>query len=75
MNGVECLKELKSAENTREIPVVMYTTLGDRAQENVILKLGADYYMRKTYSFDELCTELHRLLDEISQKEVKSARK
>jgi CheY-like chemotaxis protein len=75
MNGVECLKELKSAENTREIPVVMYTTLGDRAQENVILKLGADYYMRKTYSFDELCTELHRLLDVISQKEVKSARK
>ena len=67
MNGVECLKELKSAENTRNIPVVMYTTSGDRAQEKVILRLGADYYMRKTNTFDQLCIELNRLLEDISQ--------
>lgn len=67
MNGVECLKELKAAKNTKDIPVVMYTTSGDRAQENAILRLGANYYMRKTNSFDQLCTELNRLLDDISK--------
>lgn len=68
MNGIECLRELKAAETTRDIPVVMYTTSGNRAQENTILELGADYYMRKTNSFEQLCTELNRLLEDISQK-------
>lgn len=71
MNGVECLKELKITKNTKDIPVVMYTTSGDRAQEKAILRLGADYYMRKTNTFDQLCHELNRLLEEISQKLMK----
>ena len=68
MNGIECLKELKADKSTKEIPVVMYTTSGDQAQEKYILELGADYYMRKTNSFEQLCTELNRLLDDIAQK-------
>ena len=71
MNGVECLKELKSRVDTKTIPVVMYTTSGDREEEKVIRFLGADYYMRKTVSFAQLCTELDRLLKEIS-KTIKS---
>jgi CheY-like chemotaxis protein len=62
MSGIECLKKLKSNEKTKNIPTIMYTTSGDREQEKVLLLLGADYYMRKTTSFMELCKELQRLL-------------
>lgn len=73
MNGVECLKQLKAAKTTSDIPVVMYTTSGDRAHEKVILQLGADYYMRKASTFDQLCRELNRLLADMSQKLAKKA--
>jgi len=71
MNGVECLKQLKASQDLNEIPVVMYTTSGDRGQENAILEMGADYYMRKTHSFEQLCTELARLLDDIAKNHPK----
>lgn len=71
MNGIDCLKELKSVKSTRGIPIVMYTTSGDREHEKLVLRLGADYYMRKTNGFDELCAEVNRLLDKISQKLLK----
>ena len=65
MNGVQCLKELKGMDRTSSIPVIMYTTSGNRSHEEHILKLGADYYMRKTNSFHELCSELKRLLSTV----------
>lgn len=61
MNGLECLKRLKANESTRNIPTIMYTTSGDREEEKVILFHGADYYMKKTVSFQGLCEELQRL--------------
>ncbi len=68
MNGLECLKELKADEKTKDIPTIMYTTSGDREQERVILLLGADFYMQKTVSFHGLCEELKRLIDLIDNK-------
>ena len=74
MNGVECLKRLKAGKITKDIPVVMYTTSGNREEENFILKLGADYYMRKTASFTQLCDELQRLLQLVEKEVPKIAR-
>lgn len=68
MNGFQCLKSLKSRRRTKNIPVVMYTTSGNRAHEESILLLGADYYMQKTSSFNQLCIELERLLILIQEK-------
>ena len=48
----------------------MYTTSGDREQEKVILRLGADHYMQKTNSFLQLCEELERLMALIDKKIV-----
>lgn len=67
MNGLECLKRLKANTDTKDIPTIMYTTSGDREQENVVLLLGADYYMQKTVSFTNLCEELSRLFDLIGK--------
>ena len=60
--GVQCLRALKANNKTRSIPVIMYTTSGDREEEKVALLLGADHYMKKTVSFDHLCSEIQRLL-------------
>lgn len=68
MNGVQCLQRLKTNTSTRDIPVVMYTTSGNRAHEESTLLLGADFYMQKTNSFKQLCVELERLLSLITCK-------
>lgn len=68
MNGVECLKELKSHHKTKDIPTIMYTTSGDREHEKVVLLLGADYYMQKTANFKQLCDELDRVLTRLGER-------
>ena len=60
--GLQCLRALKADGKTRSIPIIMYTTSGDREEEKVALLLGADHYMKKTASFDQLCDEIQRLL-------------
>jgi CheY-like chemotaxis protein len=68
MTGVDCLRALKGREKTRSIPVVMYTTSGDAEDKNVTLMLGADHFMTKPNSFDDLCIELKRVLNLIENK-------
>ena len=68
MNGLDCLRQLKTNDQWKAIPTIMYTTSGDREQEKVVLLLGADHYMRKTNSFIHLCEELKRLLDIVGKK-------
>ena len=49
MNGVETLKKLKSDEHTRDIPVIMLTNLGDKAEDvEGAKKLGAADYLVKS---------------------------
>lgn len=68
MNGVDCLRILKTNSITKQIPTIMYTTSGDREDEKVVRFLGADYYMQKTVSFESLCHEMKRVLDLIDAK-------
>lgn len=68
MNGIECLRNLIDSAITKDIPVVMHTTSADEEVEKVVMQLGANYYMTKPASFDQLCNELAPLLDNIFQK-------
>jgi CheY-like chemotaxis protein len=74
MNGVECLIQLKADPKTKHIPTIMYTTAGDRELEKAILLLGADYYMKKTNSYQQLCDELDRLITMIDKGILKGKR-
>lgn len=67
MTGVQCLRALKADARLRTIPVIMYTTSGDREEEKVALLLGADHYMKKTANFRELCAEIQRLLSMVER--------
>jgi CheY-like chemotaxis protein len=73
MNGLECLKQLKANSQWESIPTVMYTTSGDREQEKSVLAFGADYYMRKANGFEQLCTELDRLIVLINSRQLRNA--
>lgn len=68
MNGIECLRNLRDSAITKDIPVVIHTTSADEEAEKVVMQLGANYYMTKPASFDQLCNELAPLLDNIFQK-------
>ena len=64
MNGLDCLKLLKAQQETKSIPIVMYST--SSAQRATVLKFGAYHYLEKAVSFEILCRQLDWVLSKIS---------
>lgn len=59
MSGFDVLNELKSTEETAEIPVLVMTALSD--MENVLagFKMGAEDYLVKPFNFTELSARVN----------------
>ncbi len=54
-NGFEVLAEISSDENLRTIPVLVFSTLGQNADIDKAIQLGAAGYVNKTFfDFDNL---------------------
>ncbi|MDR2613995.1 MAG: response regulator [Candidatus Accumulibacter sp.] len=66
MNGFEAIGILKDHPETRDIPVIFLTAMGESANELEGLKLGAVDYITKPFSPALLCKriEMHLLLQE-----------
>ena len=62
MDGIECLRNLKSNQNTSDLPVFMLTAR--RGEEDVVeaLRLGAADYLAKPFNPDELILRIQRFL-------------
>jgi two-component system phosphate regulon response regulator PhoB len=56
--GIELLKELRSGERTRTLPVIMLTAKGSEADRVVGLDTGADDYVVKPFSPRELVSRI-----------------
>jgi DNA-binding response OmpR family regulator len=54
MNGYEVLEALKGKEYTREIPVIMLTAKGSGDDIIEGYKYGADYYIPKPFTRDQI---------------------
>jgi CheY-like chemotaxis protein len=67
-NGFECLMEIKAHHSLKQLPVIMFSTSypRDLLYENdiisMLLKLGAQDYIRKPEHFSELKTILYSIL-------------
>ncbi len=61
-SGVELLRELRSEERTRAVPVIMLTAKGSESDRVVGLDAGADDYVVKPFSPRELMSRIRAVL-------------
>lgn len=63
LNGLDLLKRLKADDRFADIPVIMLTSV-DREDEVVsALEGGADDFLKKPFSLDELAARIKRTLE------------
>ncbi|HZI94754.1 MAG TPA: response regulator [Patescibacteria group bacterium] len=66
MDGWEALRLLRLGDTTRDIPVAMFSILFDLSEKVRALKYGAQDYITKPFSMDELLQRVERILGGVS---------
>ena len=62
VSGLEICRRLRARENTRRLPVILVTALGEEAQRVRGLSIGADDYVAKPFSVPELMARVRAVL-------------
>ena len=63
MNGFEVLKKLKSNKKLKNIPVIAISVLGQQADQDKAIALGAEKYLIKTdNTLEEIITNIKKYL-------------
>ncbi len=62
MNGLDTLKALKADPKTADIPVMMVTTERERGNVVVAIQQGAQHYLTKPFSQQDLMTRMMQCL-------------
>ncbi len=62
VSGIEVCRQIKKQKNTAKIPVIMLTARGEEADRVRGLNTGADDYVVKPYSVNELVARVRALL-------------
>lgn len=63
MHGFEIMKKLKADENYKNIPIIIISNLGDEADKDEAMHLGADeYFVKANISYEKLIKEINRYL-------------
>ncbi|MDF2191570.1 response regulator [Paraflavitalea sp. CAU 1676] len=65
MNGLECLRQLKSNPGLSGIPTIMYSTTADPQTISQSRAMGAEDFITKPYNFEELVDALRVVLSRI----------
>jgi two-component system chemotaxis response regulator CheY len=66
LNGYDVLVEIKSTEKYKNIPVMMVTTEGQRSSIVAAVRAGADNYLTKPFTTEELESKILECLGEVS---------
>ena len=62
VSGIEICRRLRTREATRTLPVIMVTARGEESERVRGLTVGADDYVVKPFSVNELMARVHALL-------------
>ena len=62
ISGIELCRQLRSRNETREIPVIMLTARGEEEDRVRGLEIGADDYVTKPFSMTELVARMRAVL-------------
>jgi len=63
MDGIEFLRQLKTVENAKDVPVVMITTEGSESHVVQALSVGARGYIRKPFTPEQVKEHVVPLLE------------
>jgi two-component system alkaline phosphatase synthesis response regulator PhoP len=74
MGGLEVCRQLKSRDDTKDIPIVMVTAKGEESDIVVGIELGADDYVTKPFSPRVLMARLRNVLRRAGAADVTEAR-
>ena len=61
LDGFEILRRLRADENARELPVLMLTAKGQREDRDNALRFGADLFISKPFSNEEVIAAVKQL--------------
>lgn len=53
-NGIECLQVIRSNDQYKMVPVIMYSTSHNKTEIEACYEQGANYYVVKPYSFNAI---------------------
>lgn len=67
MNGEECLHDIKNEAELSQIPIIIYSTYADEVSANNLQKQGANLYLVKPDTFNNLKILLRKSLDYIQK--------
>lgn len=63
VNGLELLIHLKSNKKTKKIPIVILSTSKSSQDKEKMMKLGADDFITKPFSFDSMIEITRNLIE------------
>lgn len=73
MSGTDVCRQLRSGDETREIPIIMVTAKGEEIDRVVGFEVGADDYVAKPFSMRELLLRIKAILRRIEKPKRPSA--
>lgn len=65
VSGIEICRQIRRRNETRNLPVIMLTARGEEGDRIRGLNAGADDYVAKPFSYDELLARIHAVLRRI----------
>src|SRR5207247_1866035 len=74
VDGLEICRRLRADEKTAGIPIIMLTARGDESERIVGLELGADDYLAKPFSPNELVARVRALLRRAQRSSTSAAK-
>jgi DNA-binding response OmpR family regulator len=61
MSGLEVVRKVKQDVNSKNIPVIVLSTMGQESIVEEAFELGADDYLKKPFSLSELSIRIKKL--------------